>query len=105
MKDEDSVLGLATIRQNRGISLAQIAEATKISLRSLEAIERGDFSKLPGGIYNTNYIRQYARAIDYDEIALLSYYDQATRNRSNSGEKQPGRSFPGGYHPLSLLRS
>ena len=56
---EEGVLGLATIRKNRGISLNQIAESTKISVRSLEAIERGDFRKLPGGIYNTSYIRQY----------------------------------------------
>jgi cytoskeletal protein RodZ len=103
MNDDDSVLGLATIRRNRGISLAQIAESTKISLRSLEAIERGDFKKLPGGIYNTSYIRQYARAIDYDESAILSYYHQTTRNGAKPDEKEeaPGRSFPGGYHPLS----
>src|SRR4051812_4300255 len=74
MKDEKSVLGLATIRRNRGISLEQIADSTKISVRSLEAIERGEFKKLPGGIYNTSYIRQYARAIDYDESALLAVY-------------------------------
>ena len=74
MNDEQSVLGLATIRRNRGISLQQIAESTKISVRSLEAIERGDFRKLPGGIYNTSYIRQYAKAIDYDESAILAVY-------------------------------
>jgi len=74
MTDEKSVLGLATIRRNRGISLQQIAESTKISVRSLEAIERGEFRKLPGGIYNTSYIRQYARAIDYDESAILAVY-------------------------------
>lgn len=74
MNDEQSVLGLATIRRNRGISLQQIAESTKISVRCLEAIERGDFRKLPGGIYNTSYIRQYARAIDYDESAILAVY-------------------------------
>ena len=74
MQDEKSLLGLSTIRKNRGISLEQIAEATKISVRSLEAIERGDFRKLPGGIYNTSYIKQYARAIDYDESAILKIY-------------------------------
>lgn len=74
MRDEDSLLGLTTIRRNRGISLEQIADSTKISVRSLEAIERGDFRKLPGGIYNTSYIRQYARAIDYDESAILAIY-------------------------------
>ena len=74
MQDETSLLGLATIRKNRGISLEQISAATKITVRSLEAIERGDFRKLPGGIYNTSYIRQYARAIDYDETAILRVY-------------------------------
>jgi cytoskeletal protein RodZ len=74
MHEENSVLGLATIRRNRGISLEQIAESTKISVRSLRAIEQGEFRKLPGGIYNTSYIRQYARAIDYDEAAILAVY-------------------------------
>jgi cytoskeletal protein RodZ len=75
MQDEDtSILGLATIRRNRGISLEQIAESTKINIRSLRAIEGGDFQKLPGGIYNTSYIRQYAKAIDFDEAELLAFY-------------------------------
>src|ERR1041385_2481451 len=74
MKNNPSVLELATIRRNRGISLQQIADSTKISIRSLEAIEHGDFRKLPGGIYNTSYIRQYAKAIDYDESEILAAY-------------------------------
>jgi cytoskeletal protein RodZ len=73
-KDDMNILGLSTIRKNRGVSLQQIAEATKISVRSLQAIECGDFRKLPGGIYNTSYIRQYARAIDYDETVILKLY-------------------------------
>jgi cytoskeletal protein RodZ len=74
MTEERSVLGLSTIRRNRGITLEQIANATKISVRLLTAIEQGDFRKLPGGIYDTNYIRQYANAIDYDETAILAAY-------------------------------
>ena len=77
MNDEHGVLGLATIRQNRGITLHEIANATKISVRSLQAIEQGEFRKLPGGIYNTSYIRQYARAIDFSEAELLAYYHQS----------------------------
>jgi cytoskeleton protein RodZ len=103
MKENGSVLGLATIRQNRGISLTQIAESTKISVRSLEAIEQGEFSKLPGGIYNTSYIRQYARAIDYDESALLSYYHQATSTTPQSEADKGGRRVPPGYRPLSSI--
>lgn len=80
---------LAAIRRTRGVSLEQIAESTKISIRSLEAIERGDFRKLPGGIYSTSYIRQYARAIDYDEDALLACYH--SQNGRVSEAVQPER--------------
>jgi cytoskeletal protein RodZ len=76
--DQNSVLSLAAIRRNRGISLQQIAETTKISVRALEAIEGEDFRRLPGGIYSTSYIRQYARAIDYDESAILAIYHRYT---------------------------
>jgi cytoskeletal protein RodZ len=75
---DDSILGLGTIRRNRGISLEEISAATKISIRALKAIECGDFKKLPGGIYNTSYIRQYAKAIDFDESKLLNYYYSQT---------------------------
>jgi cytoskeletal protein RodZ len=99
MKDEKSFLGLATIRRNRGISLEQIAASTKISVRSLEAIERGDFRKLPGGIYNTSYIRQYARAIDYDETIILAVYHRETSPALP--ESAPRKSVPGNLRPAS----
>ena len=105
MTDEKSVLGLATIRRNRGISLEQIAESTKISVRSLEAIERGEFRKLPGGIYNTSYIRQYAKAIDYDESAILTVYHQSMTpvEAVNSAAKRNGSGLFGGYRPASSI--
>ena len=86
MKEEQSVLGLPTIRSNRGISLEQISQSTKISVRCLEAIEQGNFAKLPGGIYNTSYIKQYARAIDYDESALLAVYQRAVSAAATNGQ-------------------
>jgi cytoskeletal protein RodZ len=68
---------LLTVRHKRGISLSEISNQTKIGVCYLEAIEAGAFEKLPGGIYSTSYIRQYARAIDYDEAELLGYYFRA----------------------------
>jgi cytoskeletal protein RodZ len=68
------VFGLVNWRQRKGISLESIAENTKLSIRHLKAIESGEFRKLPGGIYNTSYIRQYARAIGFDEVQLLNFY-------------------------------
>jgi cytoskeletal protein RodZ len=76
MKDT-SILGVKTWRQQKGISLQTIAASTKLSVRHLEAIESGDFKRLPGGIYNTNYIKQYARAIEFDEADLLAFYRDA----------------------------
>jgi cytoskeletal protein RodZ len=103
MTEEKSVLGLATIRKNRGISLAQIAETTKIGVRSLEAIERGDFQKLPGGIYSTSYIRQYARAIDYDESALLTFYYRETGAGASRRDGRDDRGAVGGFPPASTI--
>jgi cytoskeletal protein RodZ len=104
---ENSILGLSTIRRNRGISLEEIAAVTKISVRSLKAIECGEFKKLPGGIYNTNYIRQYAKAIDFDESVLLSYYNSHSGVASDgdgAAARHQNRDIFGGLRPASILR-
>src|SRR5690242_11998921 len=69
-------LNLSAIRANRGLSLHEIAEQTKIGTRYLEAIEAERFEWLPGLVYSTSYIRQYAKAIDYDPEAILTLYDE-----------------------------
>jgi len=61
-------------RKRNGVSLSAISAATKISQRYLEAIEGGKFNRLPGGVYNLSYLRQYAQAINYEEDDLLEYY-------------------------------
>ncbi len=103
MNEELSVLGLSTIRRNRGISLAQIAASTKIGVYSLEAIERGEFHKLPGGIYSTSYIRQYARAIDYDEGAILAVYHEKMGSAGAAGlrTKRNRSGLLSGFRPAS----
>ena len=107
MQETDgSILGLATIRRNRGISLEQIAETTKINIRSLKAIEGGDFQKLPGGIYNTSYIRQYAKAIDFDETVLLNFYRAQTGipAGSETSPHQNGKGvMNGGFRAASFI--
>jgi cytoskeletal protein RodZ len=65
---------LAALRRQKGISLRHIADCTKIGVHYLEAIECGQFGKLPGGIYSVSYIRQYARAVDVNEVELIECY-------------------------------
>jgi transcriptional regulator with XRE-family HTH domain len=57
-------------RERRQISLATIAANTKIPLSLLQALERGDVSRWPSGLFRRAFIRSYAQAIglDPDEI-------------------------------------
>ena len=73
-----SDLGLPQHRGQQGVSLEQIADRTKISIRFLRAIESEDFTALPGGIFSKSYIRQYAAAVDYDADRLLARYRDCT---------------------------
>jgi cytoskeleton protein RodZ len=51
---------LRETRERKGITLRQIANATKISVGALEALERNDISRLPGGIFSRAFVRSYA---------------------------------------------
>jgi cytoskeletal protein RodZ len=85
-----SELELPRFRKRAGVSIEEIAQRTKISSRFLQAIEDEQFDQLPGGIYTTSYLRQYAAAIGYDEEALISYYIQKS-NPSAAIAKPPQR--------------
>lgn len=62
---------LATLRQDKGVTLAEISDRTKISQRYLEAIEAGRLEELPGGIYRRSYLRQYALSVDSATASVL----------------------------------
>jgi len=48
------------------MSLRDIAKATKISVAALEALERNDISRLPGGIFSRAIVRAYATEVGLD---------------------------------------
>src|SRR5476649_1841931 len=62
---------LRDARERRGVSLRQIANATKISVGVLEALERNDISKLPGGIFGRAFVRSYAIEVGLDPEATI----------------------------------
>ncbi|HUP39990.1 MAG TPA: RodZ domain-containing protein [Vicinamibacterales bacterium] len=57
---------LREAREKRGVSLRKIANSTRISVMSLEALERSDLSRLPGGIFTRAFIRAYAQEVGLD---------------------------------------
>jgi cytoskeletal protein RodZ len=50
-------------REQKKRTLQEIADATKISIHQLRALERGDLDRLPAGIYRRAIVRQYAEAV------------------------------------------
>lgn len=53
-------------REARGLPLREIAKATKISVSALEALERNDISRLPGGIFSRAFVRAFAVEVGLD---------------------------------------
>lgn len=62
---------LKAAREARGRSLRDIAGTTKISVAALDAVERNDFSKLPGGIFGRAFVRAYALEVGLDPDATV----------------------------------
>jgi cytoskeletal protein RodZ len=62
---------LRVARERRGMSLRQIANATKISVTLLEALERNDIKRLPGGLFSRGFVRAYAREVGLDPEATV----------------------------------
>lgn len=61
-------------RELRGVSLHEIAEATKISVRFLQALEADRVDVLPGGIFPRAFLKQYARHLGLDPDKVVAEF-------------------------------
>ena len=66
-------LGLREIRERNGVTLEHIAEETRIPLRHLEELERGDIADWPAGVYARSWARDYAAlaGVDPDRVIAI----------------------------------
>jgi transcriptional regulator with XRE-family HTH domain len=64
-------------REIRGISLKEISDATKISKRFLEAIERNDHKTLPAPVFTRGFVREYARYLGLNTDEIVNRYNYA----------------------------
>lgn len=67
---------LKETREEKGFTLDDIQEKTKIQKRYLEAIEQEDFDVLPGKFYARAFIREYAEALELDPEIVLSNFKE-----------------------------
>jgi cytoskeletal protein RodZ len=59
----DFCLALKAARERKGVTLAEIAETTKIAASVFAALERNDLRSWPKGLFRRSFFRDYARAI------------------------------------------
>jgi len=65
---------LRTQREARGVSLAAVAESSKISTRYLEALEGDRFDSLPAPVFVRGFLREYARVVGLDGDEVVNFY-------------------------------
>jgi cytoskeleton protein RodZ len=70
-------------RQRRSVSLEDISQTTKVTVRSLQALESDAFDQLPGGILSKGIVRSYVRYLGLDEGEWVDRFLDA------SGQKNP----------------
>jgi len=77
---------LRQARETRGVSLQQVSVTTKISARVLDALERNDPSKLPGGIFSRAFVRSYAREVGLDPDLAVAKFVTAFPDESGADD-------------------
>jgi len=66
-------------RQSKNLSLEKLSDLTKIQIFSLEALENGQFEKLPPSVYRSGIFKRLAKYLGVDEKEIAEMYNNETR--------------------------
>lgn len=72
---------LKKTRLGKKLSLEKASEDLNISLKYLEALENGNFDRLPAGVYAKNFLREYCGYLGLDYGRMLKLYETETGAR------------------------
>ena len=90
-------------RELRGVSLEEVAAATRISTRFLEALESGRWNQLPGGAFNRGFIRSASRFLGLDEESMVAEYALETDSPQDRASAEPGGAMPRDWRPVAAI--
>jgi len=76
-------------RERRGVSLSALCAETKVNARYFEALERGDFHELPGGVFRRGIVRSYVHALGLEEEEVLPRFEQSLAEHARRRGEQP----------------
>jgi cytoskeletal protein RodZ len=81
-------------RELREVTIKEIASATRIAAKFLQALENEEWEKLPGGVFGRGFVRSVARYLGLSEENLLSDYDQARGEAFTPATQKPEERIP-----------
>ena len=80
-------LTLKRERENKGLTIEMVMEATKISRSNIVAMENGDRASLPHPVYAKGFVKSYARYLGMDAEELSLVVDQEYQDQANGPEE------------------
>ncbi len=90
MKPENNLAEfLRKKRQDKSLSLNKLSDLTKIQTYHLEALEAGQFEKLPPSIYRAGIFARLAKFLDIDKNEIIEMYNNESQmkiDEASSGE-------------------
>jgi cytoskeletal protein RodZ len=75
-------------REDRGLSMHEIAESTHIGVRFLDAIENDVYDILPGGVFNRAFVRKFAKEVGFDEEQAVKLYEEQLEEQGGEPERR-----------------
>lgn len=95
---------LSEERLRKGLTLEEVAKATKIRLSFLQAIEKSDYKNLPSGTYVHGFVRNYSRFLELPEYEILALFKREYSEKS-SLKVLPEGLAKGSDFPLSKFKA
>ena len=84
---------LRQAREERGVSIAEVAEQTRISPHYIELIEQDDYRTLPGGIFNKGFVKSYAKYVGVDESEALQDYSRLISSQTGTDANDDPKTY------------
>jgi cytoskeletal protein RodZ len=70
---------LRRAREERGVDVQAICDATKVPAKHIRALEAGALGKLPGGVFRRGFVRSYLGALGLEEGSWMRRFEESCR--------------------------
>jgi transcriptional regulator with XRE-family HTH domain len=96
---------LRAAREMKGVTVADVADATKIKESLIAGLERGDLADWPDGVFRRAFVKEYARAVGLDPGAIVAEFVWTQSDPVSTAPGVERRSRPRLERPRLALES